>query len=127
MALPPGALRAHFDQARATGSGIYHAADLALAATVRELVRLRHGGQLLAALVAQADAVAQAARPDGVEGIADEPLMSVTEVAAVCGVSRHTVYHWNRAGNGPARLRVGRYSRYRRSDVEAFLASRRVA
>jgi excisionase family DNA binding protein len=50
--------------------------------------------------------------------------MSVQELADYLGVPRSTVYQWNYAGTGPRFLRVGKYSRYQRADVDAWLAER---
>jgi excisionase family DNA binding protein len=50
--------------------------------------------------------------------------MSVQELADYLGVPRSTVYQWNYAGTGPRFLRVGKYSRYRRADVDAWLEER---
>jgi len=53
-------------------------------------------------------------------------LLGETEVAALCGVSRHTVRRWRAAGLlRPVALPFGmRRNLYRRSDVEAFLDGR---
>lgn len=53
-----------------------------------------------------------------------QALMSVQELADYVGVPRSTVYRWNYNGSGPRFLRVGKYSRYRRADVDAWLAER---
>jgi excisionase family DNA binding protein len=53
-----------------------------------------------------------------------ENLMSVQELADYLGVPRSTVYQWNYAGTGPRFLRVGKYSRYRPADVDAWLQDR---
>jgi len=53
-------------------------------------------------------------------------MLSVDEVAAYCGVSTKTVYRWNTTGTGPPRYRVGRYARYRRDEVDAWLDGRSV-
>jgi excisionase family DNA binding protein len=52
------------------------------------------------------------------------PLWSVDDVAAYLGVPRTTVYRWNYRGEGPPYIRVGKHARYRRADVEAWLAGR---
>jgi excisionase family DNA binding protein len=51
-------------------------------------------------------------------------LMSPAEVAAYLSVPLQTVYLWNSQGTGPKSHRVGRHTRYRRGDVEAWLADR---
>ncbi len=49
------------------------------------------------------------------------PLASTPEVAAYVGVPVQTMYVWRNKGMGPRALRVGKYLRYRWSDVEAWL------
>lgn len=127
MAQSSGAVSTYFHQAQATGAGRFEAADLALAAAVRDLVSRGRGGQVLADLVAQANICADSVEPDDPAVDATEPLMSVDQLAAMCGVSRYSVYQWNQAGTGPARIRVGRVVRYRPADVRAWLDSRHVA
>jgi excisionase family DNA binding protein len=53
-----------------------------------------------------------------------ENLMTVQDVAAYLGVPVATVFAWNSRGTGPRRSRVGKYVRYRRADVEAWLDQR---
>jgi excisionase family DNA binding protein len=58
------------------------------------------------------------------EGAADanpERLMTVEELASYLQVSASTIYCWNYEGTGPAPIRVGRWVRYRRADVEVWL------
>jgi excisionase family DNA binding protein len=59
--------------------------------------------------------------------VAQDPsqLMSPSEVADWLGVSISTVYHWGQTGSGPTSFRVGKHLRYRREDVERWLADRR--
>lgn len=45
-------------------------------------------------------------------------------VAQMLGLSMITVYKMRRDGKGPPFLRFGRTIRYRRADVEAWMASR---
>ncbi len=47
--------------------------------------------------------------------------------AEFLGVSPTTLPRWRWSGVGPAYLKVGRAIRYRRSDLEAWLAGRCVA
>jgi excisionase family DNA binding protein len=54
---------------------------------------------------------------------ADE-LLTLQEVAAWLKVPATTLYQWRYQGEGPRGMRVGRYVRYRRSDVEAFIQER---
>jgi excisionase family DNA binding protein len=50
-----------------------------------------------------------------------EHLWSVDDLASYLGVPRATVYVWSSRGIGPRAVRVGRYLRFRRADVEAWL------
>lgn len=47
--------------------------------------------------------------------------MTVEAVAEYLGVPVATVYAWNSRGLSPKRYRVGKYVRYRRTDVEAWI------
>lgn len=51
-------------------------------------------------------------------------LMTVETVAEYLGVPVATVYAWNSRGLGPKRSRVGKYVRYRRVDVDAWIDER---
>jgi excisionase family DNA binding protein len=51
----------------------------------------------------------------------DNTLMSAREVAEYLGIPLKTMYGMNSNGTAPPRIRVGRYVRYRRSDVELWL------
>lgn len=53
-------------------------------------------------------------------------LLSTDELAEMLGVPLSTVYGWNYTRTGPKVIKVGRRCRYRRSDVEAWLASHEV-
>jgi excisionase family DNA binding protein len=48
-------------------------------------------------------------------------MMTVEAVAEYLGVPVATVYAWNSRGLSPKRYRVGKYVRYRRTDVEAWI------
>nr|WP_204264375.1 helix-turn-helix domain-containing protein [Geodermatophilus normandii] len=48
-------------------------------------------------------------------------MLTTREVAGYLGVPVATVYAWNSRGLGPKRFRVGKYVRYRRTDVDAWL------
>ena len=50
-----------------------------------------------------------------------EKLMSINEVAEILGIPAATLYGWRYKGEGPRGYRVGRFVRYRRSAVEAWL------
>lgn len=52
-----------------------------------------------------------------------ERLLGVEEVAALCGVPPKTVHTWIYKHEGPKSLRVGKYRRFRRSDVAAWWES----
>lgn len=51
-------------------------------------------------------------------------LLSVTELANYLSVPVATLYAWRYRGEGPPALRVGRYLRYRWSDVQRWLELR---
>jgi excisionase family DNA binding protein len=55
----------------------------------------------------------------------DDPLWTVRDLAEYLKKPVQTVYQWNKTGTGPRRIHVGQSVRYRRSDVEAWLESRR--
>jgi predicted DNA-binding transcriptional regulator AlpA len=57
---------------------------------------------------------------------ASERHLTVADLAEREGVEPLTVYHWNKTGQGPTYLRLGRYVRYRLSDVLAWEESRAV-
>ena len=48
-------------------------------------------------------------------------LMSIQDLSEYLGVPVNTLYQWRTKGYGPAGRRVGRYVRYRASDVDAWL------
>jgi excisionase family DNA binding protein len=48
-------------------------------------------------------------------------LWTVADVADYLGVPVKTLYRWRNTGYGPVGCRVGRYVRYRSSDVEAWI------
>ena len=54
----------------------------------------------------------------------EDRLWSVTEASFYLGVPVNTLYMWRSEGIGPASRRVGRHLRYRREDVDAWVASR---
>jgi excisionase family DNA binding protein len=51
------------------------------------------------------------------------PLATPAEVAAYLRVPEKTLTEWRSKGKGPRYIPVGRYVRYRWSDVEEWLAS----
>lgn len=50
-----------------------------------------------------------------------ERLMTLNELAEMLGVPVSTIYGWRCRHEGPPGYRVGRYVRYRRTAVEAWL------
>lgn len=54
-------------------------------------------------------------------------LLDNESAAEFLGVSPTTLPRWRWAGTGPAYLKVGRSIRYRRSDLEKWLAGRLVS
>jgi excisionase family DNA binding protein len=56
----------------------------------------------------------------------DDRHLTVTDLAEREGVPVDTVYWWNRSGNGPVYMKVGRHVRYRLSDVIAWEQKRTV-
>lgn len=50
-----------------------------------------------------------------------EPLLTTEEVAEWLQVPAETVAIWRKRNRGPKSIRVGKYRRYRREDVEAWL------
>ena len=52
-----------------------------------------------------------------------EKLLSVEEVADLLAVPKRTLYMWRLKGAGPRAIPVGRYLRYRPSEVEDWLTS----
>jgi predicted DNA-binding transcriptional regulator AlpA len=53
----------------------------------------------------------------------ESDLVDEAALAQRLGVSRATLQSWRYAGRGPTYIKVGRFIRYRNSDVEAFLDS----
>lgn len=52
----------------------------------------------------------------------DDRLMTAEELSGYLGVPKATLYAWrSRPGSGPVAYRVGRYLRYRRSNVDRWL------
>lgn len=52
-------------------------------------------------------------------------LMTLAELAEYLQVPPETIYRWRKRGRGPCGYRMGRYVRFRRSEVEAWLETRR--
>lgn len=53
-----------------------------------------------------------------------ERLLSINDLSEMLGIPVDTLYGWRHRGQGPQGHRVGRYVRYRRASVEAWLDSR---
>lgn len=51
-------------------------------------------------------------------------LLDTHAAAALIGVSPRTVETWRVRGSGPRFVRVGRLARYRRADLDAWIAER---
>jgi predicted DNA-binding transcriptional regulator AlpA len=52
-----------------------------------------------------------------------DTLLAPRDVAAVLGVTPHTLSKWRLAGRGPQYVRLGRAIRYREPDVAGYLAA----
>jgi excisionase family DNA binding protein len=57
--------------------------------------------------------------------VPDETLHDLDWLAAYLGIPKKTIYGWRLRGEGPPAYRVGKHLRYRRSDVDDWLAERR--
>lgn len=53
-----------------------------------------------------------------------EPLLSMDDLCKWLQVSPQTVYKWRALGSGPPAMRLGKHLRWRRREVEQWLASR---
>jgi excisionase family DNA binding protein len=53
-------------------------------------------------------------------------LLTTSATAEVLGVPRQTLAAWRCQGKGPAYAKVGKYVRYRRADVEAWLETQTI-
>ncbi len=53
-----------------------------------------------------------------------DQLLTVKELADYLGVPVATLYQWRYRREGPPGFRVGRYLRYRRSDIERWIEDR---
>jgi excisionase family DNA binding protein len=62
-----------------------------------------------------------------IDAKADREWLTVDELAEWFGVEKHVIYWMNQTGAAPPRYRIGRELRYRRSEVEQWLAERRQA
>ena len=58
--------------------------------------------------------------------IADQPeCLTNDQTAAWLNIAPGVLHNWRRQGRGPAFIKVGRFIRYRRADVDAWLAANR--
>ena len=55
---------------------------------------------------------------------AQDRLLTPDELAAELQIPVATLYRWRSLGTGPAAFRLGRHLRYRRQEVERWLAGR---
>lgn len=49
-------------------------------------------------------------------------LMTTAEVAEYLGIPVSTLYQWRYRGTAPPAAKLGKHTRYRRSDVDAWVA-----
>ena len=56
-----------------------------------------------------------------------DPILTTPELAQEFNVAEITLRKWRLGGTGPRFIRVGANIRYRRSDIDAWLASRTVS
>lgn len=54
----------------------------------------------------------------------NEPLISHTEAATYLGIPPATLHQWNHRGIGPRSYRIGKYRKYRYSDLNTFIESK---
>jgi len=55
---------------------------------------------------------------------ADLQLLKMSEVAKLLNVDRTAIWRWYTTGDFPKPIKVGATTRFRRTDIEAWLASR---
>ena len=66
------------------------------------------------------------ASPGNDNAAPDSPLLDEKRLCAELAISSVTATKWRAQAKGPPFIKVGRLVRYRRSDLEAWLASRTV-
>jgi len=59
--------------------------------------------------------------PVGMILVDADGLLSIEQLAEYTGISKNTLCCWRVEGRGPRGMRLGKYVRYRRADVEAWL------
>lgn len=55
------------------------------------------------------------------EIVGGSDLVDESRLAARLGVSRSTLQSWRYSGRGPRYVKIGRFIRYRNTDIEAYL------
>lgn len=58
-----------------------------------------------------------------IEGPDGGALLTINQLSAYLQVPVQTIYAWRHEGMGPPALKAGRALRYRRSDIDAWLAA----
>lgn len=53
-----------------------------------------------------------------------ERLLDIDDLAQILGISRHAVHQMRYVGEAPPAVKIGRALKWRREDVEAWLAER---
>jgi excisionase family DNA binding protein len=51
----------------------------------------------------------------------NDRLLSIEDLSGYLQVPVNTLYQWRKTDKGPAGFRVGKYVRYRRADVDAWI------
>lgn len=54
-------------------------------------------------------------------------LITPEELSGELQIPKGTLHNWASAGKGPAFVKIGRHRRYRREDVDAWIAAQRTA
>lgn len=54
-----------------------------------------------------------------------DPLLTPEDLSAIVVIPLATIHQWSHRGGGPPALKIGRHLRYRRSDVDRWLESKR--
>jgi excisionase family DNA binding protein len=62
---------------------------------------------------------------DSSDDEAEAHLLSIAALAAYLGVPQATIYWWRSRGDGPPGFRLGKHLRFRQSEIEAWLETRR--
>ena len=56
--------------------------------------------------------------PVGMVLVDADGLLSIEQLAEYTGISKNTLYYWRVEGRGPRGMKLGKYVRCRRADVE---------